>query len=158
MSDREVKHLSGLDDQGIQLLMREVRDLVHSLEGTATARVRIKAGAVELEIERDRGILQTGPQDKSGLAVTAPTRSPGVIPIVAPLVGVFYRAASPGTKPFVEVGDGVEPGQTIGIVEAMKVMNEVISDYRGTVAEILAENGEAVQYEQALMLVATSGE
>jgi acetyl-CoA carboxylase biotin carboxyl carrier protein len=158
MSDREVKHLSRLDDQSIQLLMREVRDLVRSLEGTTTARVRIKTGAVELEIERDRGTLQVGQLDKGGLAVIAPTGLPGTVPIVAPLVGVFYRAASPGTKPFVEVGDGVEPGQTIGIVEAMKVMNEVISDYRGTVAEILAENGEAVQYEQALMLVATSGE
>jgi acetyl-CoA carboxylase biotin carboxyl carrier protein len=71
--------------------------------------------------------------------------------VVAPIVGVFYRSGSPGAKPFVEVGDTVERGQVVGIVEAMKVMNEVQSDFRGVVEEILVENGEAVQYEQRLM-------
>ena len=87
----------------------------------------------------------------------APSAAPGTMPVVAPLVGVFYRSSSPGAKAFVEVGDTVERGQVVGIVEAMKVMNEVTSDYRGTVAEILVENGEAVQYEQALMRIDVGG-
>ena len=78
-------------------------------------------------------------------------------PVVAPLVGVFYRAASPGAKPFVEVGDTVERGQKVGIVEAMKMMNEVTSDFRGTVAEIVVQNGDTVQYEQTLMLIDVTG-
>jgi len=79
------------------------------------------------------------------------------MPVVAPLVGIFYRSSSPGAKPFVEVGDTVESGQKVGIIEAMKTMNEVTSDYSGVVTEILAKNGEAVQYEQSLMLIDTAG-
>jgi acetyl-CoA carboxylase biotin carboxyl carrier protein len=79
------------------------------------------------------------------------------MPVVSPLVGVFYTAASPGAKAFVQVGDRVERGQVVGIVEAMKVMNEVASDYRGVVKEILVSNGDAVQYEARLMLIDTSG-
>jgi acetyl-CoA carboxylase biotin carboxyl carrier protein len=76
---------------------------------------------------------------------------------VAPLVGVFYRAASPGAKPFVDVGDTVERGQVVGIVEAMKMMNEVTSDFRGTVAEFAVKNGDTVQYEQPLMYIDMAG-
>ena len=79
------------------------------------------------------------------------------MPVVAPLVGVFYRASSPGARPFVEVGDTVERGQTVCIIEAMKVMNEVTSDFRGTVASILVEDGEAVQYEQPLLSIDMGG-
>jgi acetyl-CoA carboxylase biotin carboxyl carrier protein len=73
--------------------------------------------------------------------------------IKAPLVGTFYRAGQPGADPYVKVGDVVEPGQTIGIVEAMKLMNQVTSDVKGTVAEILAEDGQWVEFEQALVLL-----
>ena len=86
-----------------------------------------------------------------------PAMAPGTMPVVAPLVGIFYRASSPGADPFVSVGDTVERGQTVCIIEAMKVMNEVTSDFRGTVVEILVENGEAVQYEQPLLLIDVGG-
>ena len=70
--------------------------------------------------------------------------------IKAPLVGTFYAA---GAEPFVSVGDKVKKGQVIGIVEAMKLMNEVESEYDGTVAAILVENGEMVEYGQPLMVI-----
>ena len=160
MTDGDGQQVGQLDAESVQLVMREVRDLMRSLEGTATSRIRIKAGSLEVEVERAGGVITavapvTGGPVTSGAAAGAPAAAPGTMPIVAPLVGVFYRASSPGAKPFVEVGDTVERGQTVGIVEAMKVMNEVTSDYRGTVVEILVENGEAVQYEQRLMLIDT---
>lgn len=73
--------------------------------------------------------------------------------INSPIVGTFYRAPSPEAEPFVEVGSHVEPGQTLCIVEAMKVMNEIESDVAGTVVEILVENGKPVEYNQTLMLI-----
>lgn len=73
--------------------------------------------------------------------------------VKAPLVGTFYAAPSEGADPFVSVGDTVKKGQVIGIVEAMKLMNEVESDYDGTVSEILVENGEMVEYGQPLIVV-----
>lgn len=73
--------------------------------------------------------------------------------IKAPLVGTFYVAPSEDAEPFVSVGDKVKKGQVIGIVEAMKLMNEVESEYDGTVAAVLVENGEMVEYGQPLMII-----
>jgi len=73
--------------------------------------------------------------------------------ILSPLVGIFYRSSSPDTPPFVEVGDRVEVGQTIGIVEAMKVFNEITADRAGTVSAITADNGKLVQVDQPLVLL-----
>jgi len=70
---------------------------------------------------------------------------------VAPLVGTVYRAGQPGADPFVKVGDVVEPGQTVVIVEAMKLMNQVQADVKGTVSEILVEDGQWVEFEQVLI-------
>jgi len=73
------------------------------------------------------------------------------VPVLAPLVGTFYGAPQPGAKPFVEVGDTVEAGQAVCIVEAMKMMNEVAAGEGGKVAEIMVENGDWVEFEQVLM-------
>lgn len=70
--------------------------------------------------------------------------------VVSPLVGTFYAAPAEDAKPYVKVGDQVEKGQVLAIVEAMKLMNEIESDYSGTVVKILAENGMAVEYGQPL--------
>jgi acetyl-CoA carboxylase biotin carboxyl carrier protein len=72
--------------------------------------------------------------------------------IVAPMVGTFYRAPAPGAPPFVEVGDTVEPGQTVCIVEAMKLMNEITAEEKGIIKKILVENAEPVEYGQPLFL------
>ena len=144
-----------IDMEQARLLMKEVRELARALEGTATSRLRIAVGSIQVEIDRAEGSAVTSPTvgTMTPAATSTVPATPGTIPVVAPLVGVVYRAPSPGAKPFVEVGDTVERGQTVCIVEAMKVMNEVVSDFRGTVVEILVENGEAVQYEQPLMMI-----
>ena len=73
--------------------------------------------------------------------------------VKSPMVGTFYRSASPGAKPFVEVGDIVKEGETICIIEAMKILNEIECDKSGTVSKILCENGQAVEYGQPLFLI-----
>jgi len=73
--------------------------------------------------------------------------------VKSPMVGTFYRSASPGAKPFVEVGSVVKMGETLCIVEAMKILNEIESDKAGTVTQILIDNGEAVEYGQPLFVI-----
>lgn len=83
---------------------------------------------------------------------SAAEEKPGKL-ITSPLVGTFYTAPSEDAEPFVEAGGSVKKGQTIGIVEAMKLMNDIESEYDGTVAEILVTNGEAVEYGQPLFRI-----
>lgn len=73
--------------------------------------------------------------------------------VKSPMVGTFYRASSPGAKPFVEVGNKVKEGDTVCIVEAMKILNEIEADKSGTVTRILGENGQAVEYGQPLFVI-----
>ena len=87
--------------------------------------------------------------------VAPPSRS-DLIEITSPMVGTFYRAAAPGEDPFVEVGNNVKVGQTICILEAMKLMNEIESEFNAEIVEILVENGTPVEFGQVLMRVKQS--
>ena len=87
--------------------------------------------------------------------VPTPGRS-DLIEITSPMVGTFYRAAAPGEEPFVEVGNNVKVGQTICILEAMKLMNEIESEFNAEIVEILVENGTPVEFGQVLMRVKQS--
>lgn len=73
--------------------------------------------------------------------------------ITAPMIGTFYSAPSPGARPFVEVGDEIKAGQVIGIIEAMKIMNEILADQSGEVTAILATNGQPVEYGSPLIML-----
>jgi len=73
--------------------------------------------------------------------------------VKSPMVGTFYRSSSPGAKAFVEIGDSIKEGETICIVEAMKILNEIEADKTGTVTQILVENGQAVEYGQPLFVI-----
>jgi acetyl-CoA carboxylase biotin carboxyl carrier protein len=85
-------------------------------------------------------------------APASPTAENATV-IVSPMVGTFYRAPAPDADPYVEVGDMVEVGQTVCIVEAMKLMNEIESDFRGRVVRILVENAQPVEFGQKLFLI-----
>ena len=93
-----------------------------------------------------------------GSAATRPpgsaTDDPSLIDVAAPLLGIFYRAPRPGAAPYVEVGSALEEGTVIGIIEVMKLMNSVRAEVRGTVVEILAADGSAVEQGQVLLRVA----
>lgn len=169
MSGTDDAVTTGAGKEDLHLVLKEARDLAKALEGTATNRLRVELGWVTIEIERGGGaaagggammVPMTMPQQApaaTGASGDAGASAAGGLPIVAPLVGVFYSSGTPGAKPFVEVGATVERGQVVGIIEAMKVMNEVTSDYRGTVTELLVQNGDAVQYEQVLMRIDPAG-
>jgi len=86
-------------------------------------------------------------------AAPAPAAAPTGHIVKSPMVGTFYRAASPGAKAFVEVGDTIKSGDTICIVEAMKILNEIEADHTGTVTKILVDNGQAVEYGQPLFVI-----
>ena len=86
--------------------------------------------------------------------VVAVAAEPSGHVVKSPMVGTFYRASSPGAKPFVEIGDTIKEGETICIVEAMKILNEIEADKSGTVTQILVENGQAVEYGQPLYVIA----
>jgi len=92
--------------------------------------------------------LETAPS-----AASAPAGAQQGHAVTSPMVGTFYRAPSPGADPFVQVGDTVKEGQTLCIIEAMKLLNEIESDKEGVVKEILAENGQAVEYGQPLFVI-----
>ena len=86
----------------------------------------------------------------------APPGRSDLIEITSPMVGTFYRAAAPGEEPFVEIGNNIKVGQTICILEAMKLMNEIESEFNAEIIEILVENGTPVEFGQVLMRVKQS--
>ncbi|EDZ97431.1 acetyl-CoA carboxylase, biotin carboxyl carrier protein [Burkholderia sp. H160] len=93
------------------------------------------------------------PAAAAGAPATPAAAAPQGHVVTSPMVGTFYRAPSPGADPFVQVGDTVKEGQTICIIEAMKLLNEIESDMSGVVKEILVENGQAVEYGQPLFVI-----
>lgn len=98
---------------------------------------------------------------QAGPVASAPVLSDAASSVVAlgghsvksPMVGSFYRSSSPGAKPFIEVGDTVAVGETVCIIEAMKILNEIEADKAGVVKKILCDNGQAVEYGQALVVI-----
>nr|WP_315465562.1 acetyl-CoA carboxylase biotin carboxyl carrier protein [uncultured Rhodoferax sp.] len=90
-------------------------------------------------------------------AAAAPAPAEAAVPaghtVKSPMVGTFYRSSAPGAKPFVEVGDAIKEGDTICIIEAMKILNEIEADKSGTVTKILSDNGQAVEYGQPLFII-----
>jgi len=93
------------------------------------------------------------PVAESPAAAPAPAAAPKGHAVKSPMVGTFYRASSPGAPAFVEVGSQVKEGDTICIIEAMKILNEIEADKSGTITQILGENGQAVEYGQPLFII-----
>jgi acetyl-CoA carboxylase biotin carboxyl carrier protein len=161
----EEQQQAGTDQDFIRSVWEEARDLVKRLEGSTVQRFSVEAGGTKIEIER--GGLVTGavaPVASGAPAAAVPAVSEveaeldGRHPVLAPLVGTFYRAPQPGAKPFVEEGDVVDEGQTVAIVEAMKLMNQVKTDQAGKVAEIICKDGDWVEFEQPIMYLEPLGE
>lgn len=156
--------------------LREQAQLVASHMPGRLRLLRVRAGDVSIEVQwHNTGPVPAGaasppealPPD--GRALPPPSGSepgqaggPGAdsgrVLVTAPIVGTFYQAPSPGTEPFVRVGDLVEPGQQVGIVEAMKLMNSVTAECAGQVCEVLAGDGEAVEFGQPLVVITVSAD
>ena len=113
-------------------------------------------------LEKQINASESAPADNITLTTNAevsqiaPPGTSGLAEVTSPMVGTFYRAAAPGEDPFVEVGSNITVGQTICILEAMKLMNEIESEFNAEIVEILVENGTPVEFGQVLMRVKQS--
>ena len=134
---------------------------VSELEITeAEGKVRIvKGGPAQMHAYAPAPVYATAPAPAAGPAAAAAVAPTAVVEaatghaVKSPMVGTFYRSASPGAKAFVEIGDVVKEGDTLCIIEAMKILNEIEADKAGTVSRILCENGQAVEYGQPLFIL-----
>jgi len=159
-------------------------DLNHLIEKISTSDIKefyLEGEDFKLEIKRNlvntqqiihgQDLSNEGTQgndnqlDKKDNFPTAPTEPPpsvappgrsDLLEITSPMVGTFYRASAPGEDPFVEIGSSISVGQTICILEAMKLMNEIESEFNGVVVEVLVDNGTPVEFGQVLMRVKKS--
>ena len=152
----EPRKPASTNEKLIRAVWDEARDLIKRLEGSTVERFSVEAGDTKIEIERGMvtgmvGIATVAPAAGADEAADGAAELDGGHPIKAPLVGTFYRAGQPGSPPFVEEGDVVDAGQTVAIVEAMKLMNQVQADEGGKVSQILVEDGQWVEFEQVLM-------
>ncbi len=136
---------------------------VSELEITeAEGKVRIvKSGPAPVAMVTQMAAPVAAPVAAAAPAAAAPAAAPAPAPeaapaghqVKSPMVGTFYRSSSPGAKSFVEVGSQVKEGDTICIIEAMKILNEIEADTSGTITQILAENGQAVEYGAPLFII-----
>ncbi|CAN5374026.1 hypothetical protein BH09CHL1_BH09CHL1_32840 [soil metagenome] len=131
-----------------------VRRLAEVLSDHGLAKVEVSFGSVQIRLSAGKpAVVVAAPLTAVAPAAAAePGEAPGHI-VAAPMIGTYYASPSPGEPSFVDVGDAVEVGQTIGIIEAMKIMNEITSDRAGIVAEIFAKNSEAVEYGSPLIRI-----
>ena len=148
--------------------IRTVKKLMELLEDSGMSEIEIKEGEESVKISRygtspapAQHPIQSFVQQQAPVssAPTSQTASPNEQPqetgqsVTSPMVGTFYSAPSPTAKPFVSIGQKINQGDTVGIIEAMKIMNQIESDQSGTVIEILVKDGEAVEFGQSLIVV-----
>ena len=144
--------------------IRKVKKLIELLEESGIAELEIKEGEESVRISRQPVLMQpaplapapvyTAPVPAAG-ADAAPARAEtGGHEVKSPMVGTFYGAASPTSGPFVTQGQKVNIGDTLCIIEAMKMMNQIEADKAGTIKSIMVENGSPVEYDQVLFIIA----
>jgi acetyl-CoA carboxylase biotin carboxyl carrier protein len=141
--------------------IRKIKKLIEIIEESDIAELEIKEGEESIRISR-YSAAPAAVTYAPAPAAAAPAAAPAVAPaeekitghvVKSPMVGTFYRSASPGTKVFAEVGQSVQVGDTLCIIEAMKILNQIESDKSGTVTKVLVENAEPVEYGQPLFII-----
>ena len=153
--------------------IRKVKKLIELLEASDVAEIEIHEGEESVRISRAGS---NAPSVITGMPQFMPQMAPpatGEIPaaggaadsatpaveehsghvVRSPMVGTFYRAASPGSKPFIEIGSNVKKGDTLCIIEAMKILNQIEADKSGAVTRVLVDNGEPVEYNEPLFII-----
>ncbi|MGQ0716388.1 MAG: acetyl-CoA carboxylase biotin carboxyl carrier protein [Pseudonocardiales bacterium] len=158
-------HIRDTSGEELRAVCQEAITLARSLPGPIR-RVAVRSTDHAVEVEWPVGDATPGPvvaAQPSAPVSRPPSSAPDEAPtaeddaaayvVRAPLVGTFYRAAQPDTDPFVSVGDVVEVGQTVAIVETMKLLNQIVTEAAGRVVEICVSDGEPVEFEQPLMCI-----
>lgn len=154
--------------------LRKIKTLIDLVEESGISELEVKEGEESVRISRNTGpvtnYMSAPPMMQApapayappAAAASAPARSEAAAEkpkadsrhtVRAPMVGTFYRSPSPGAKAFVEVGQTVKVGQTLCIIEAMKMLNQIESDKAGVIAEIVAENEKPVEFDQPLFII-----
>ena len=159
-------HKSSAGKSGMNVDTALVRELAEMLGETGLVEIEVEDGDRKIRVSRGGGIamaaapapmMAAAPAAAPAAAAPAPEAAPAAAAegaIKSPMVGTVYLAPEPGAKDFVSVGDSVKEGQTLVIVEAMKVMNPITADKAGTVKAILVENAQPVEFDQPLVVVA----
>jgi acetyl-CoA carboxylase biotin carboxyl carrier protein len=146
--------------------LRKLKTLIDLVEGSGIAELEISEGEERVRITRTAAsamqtyaLVPPPPQQPAVQQAAAPAPEPakpapseGHV-VKSPMVGTFYRSASPGSKPFVDVGQNVSSGDTLCIIEAMKLLNEIEADQSGVIKAILVENGQPVEFGQPLFVI-----
>ncbi len=152
---------------------KEIRDLIDFISQTGLNEVNIETEELKLTVKRQPDqtqIIETvpamaqapapapvaaapAPAPSTEAAAPAPAEANNYVEIKSPMIGTFYRSANPDSPAFVSVGDKIEAGNTVCIVEAMKLFNEIESEVSGTIVKVLVENASPVEYDQPLFLI-----
>jgi biotin carboxyl carrier protein len=135
--------------------IERLREIVKLLKGEDLTEITIEEGDARITVRRSgvREVRVVDSAPASASAAAKPEISSGTISITAPLVGTFYRRATPDADPLIEPGDTVNPGDVVCIIEAMKVMNEIKAEAAGRVRSVLADDGAPVEYGQILFIL-----
>lgn len=146
--------------------IRKIKKLIELLEDSDVAEIEIREGEESVRIARASTApvpmtqaVQAAPPPAPAAATPAPAEEPAAPAVPAgtvvesPMVGTFYRGSSPTAKPFTEVGEVVEKGDTLCIIEAMKIMNQIEAEVGGTVRAVLVEDGQPVEYGEPLVVI-----
>ncbi|MFN3985289.1 MAG: acetyl-CoA carboxylase biotin carboxyl carrier protein [Rhodocyclaceae bacterium] len=147
--------------------LRKLKKLIDLVQESGIAELEVTEGEEKVRIVKHTAVATTGPSHvthivapQASLPASAASASsveeddlPAGHVVKSPMVGTFYRAASPGAKPFADVGQSIKAGERLCIIEAMKLMNEIESDVDGVVKAILVENGQPVEYGQPLFVI-----
>lgn len=137
-----------------KLTKDDLLEIIQQFSSLDITKLELKIEGVSLELEKEKELVE---QTASNFEMPAPKMSPEPQEICmhyqvkSPMVGVFYEAPEPGAEPFVKIGDTVEEGQTLYIIEAMKMIHEIASPVSGEIINILPEDGEVVEYSQVVM-------
>jgi len=148
---------------------KELKEILKYINDANITEFKLELADFKIEIKKGstipmQAIMAAAPQvvhQAAPAAVAAPAVAEApkaavddkFLKVTSPMVGTFYASPAPGAKPFVQLGDTVKPGQTVCIIEAMKLMNDISSEVSGKVAQILVQDGQAVEYGQVLMLI-----
>ena len=135
------------------VLLEDILELILKLENTSVEEFEVETGGLKVRVKYSKGVPSQPVPAKEQEQREEKEESAGYFVVESPMVGTFYRAPAPGAEPFVKEGDYVEKGQTLCIIEALKVMNEIESEVSGVVRKILVENGQPVEYGQPLFYI-----
>lgn len=136
-------------------VIEAVRELISMMSKGGISELDLSTGDVTVRLRSASSTVASAPAVNNTASATSGALDPepeGNL-ITSPMIGTYYSAPAPGEAPFVQVGDEIEIGQVIGIIEAMKIMNEIVADYSGVLIETLVENAQPVEYGSPLMRV-----